>query len=95
MSEPIKIPDGIDEPMQVLFWRIDEVLPIGVGLVAGVLLAQLTICLGIGLILARVYRRFCDNRPDGYVLHAIYWYMGTAGSKHTRSMPNSYEREFI
>lgn len=93
--EPVRIPDRIDEPPNVLFWRLDEVMPIGVGLVAGVLLAQLTICLIAGLVLARFYRRFCDNKPDGYLLHAVYWHMGAIGSKNTRSMPNSYEREFI
>jgi hypothetical protein len=49
-DEPTKIPAHIDEPPYLLFWRIDEVLPIGVGLVAGILLAQLTICLGLGLV---------------------------------------------
>ena len=94
-DEPTKIPAHIDEPPYLLFCRIDEVLPIGVGLVAGILLAQLTICLGLGLVLARIYRRYCDNRPDGFLLHASYWYMGAIGFKRNRSMPNSYEREFI
>lgn len=95
MSEPVKIPAGIDDPPYVIFWRLDEVLPIGIGLVAGVLLAQLIICTLAGVVLARFYRRFCDNRPDGYLLHAIYWYMGAISSKKTRVMPNAYEREFI
>jgi len=94
-NEPIKIPAHIDEPPYVLFWRLDEVLPIGVGLVAGIWLAQLTICLVIGLVVARFYRRFCDNRPDGFLLHSIYWYMGAIGYKRPRTMPNSYERDFI
>lgn len=94
-NELVKIPAGIDEPPHVLFWRLDEVMPIGIGLVAGVLLAQLIICTGVGLLLARFYRKFCDNRPDGYLLHAIYWYMGAVTSKVIRTMPNSYEREFI
>lgn len=94
-SDPTVIPAHIDEPPHVLFWRLDEVMPIGIGLVAGVLIAQLIICTGLGLVLARFYRRFCDNRPDGFLLHAIYWYMGSIGMKQTRTMPNSYEREFI
>ena len=93
--EPVKIPDGIDEFPNVLFWRLDEVFPIGVGLIAGVLLAQLTICLVVGLVLARIYRRFTDNKPDGYLLHAVYWFMGALNFKDRRSMPNSYEREYI
>lgn len=96
-QEPVRIPAHIDEPPYVLFWRLDEVFPIGVGLVAGVLLAQLTLCTVAGLVLARFYRRFCDNRPDGYLLHAIYWYMGSLRvlKKEPRSMPNSYERDYI
>jgi len=95
VSEPIKIPAYIDQPPHVMFWRLDEVMPIGIGLVAGVLLAQLILCTVVGLLLARFYRRFCDNRPDGYLLHAIYWYWGAIGRKRVRSMPNSYEREFV
>lgn len=95
MSEPTKIPDYIDQPPHVMFWRLDEVMPIGIGLVAGILLAQLIICTVVGLLLARFYRRFCDNRPDGYLLHAIYWYWGAISWKPVRSMPNSYEKEFV
>ncbi|PTZ29652.1 type IV conjugative transfer system protein TraL [Pseudomonas aeruginosa] len=95
MSEPIKIPAYIDQPPHVMFWRLDEVMPIGIGLVAGVLLAQLILCTVVGLLLARFYRRFCDNRPDGYLLHAIYWHWGAISCKSVRSMPNSYEREFV
>lgn len=94
-TEQTRIPDRIDEPMHFLFWRMDEVLPIGIGLVAGILLAQLTLCLLGGIILARFYRRFCDNKPDGYLLHGVYWHLGTAISKASRSMPNAYKREFI
>lgn len=94
--EPVRIPDRIDEPPNVLFWRLDEAMPIGIGLVAGVLLAQLTLCLLAGLVLARFYRRFCDNKPDGFLLHAVYWHMGAVPfAKTKRTMPNSYEREFI
>ena len=94
-DEPVKIPAYIDEPPYLLFWRMDEVLPIGVGLVAGILLAQLTICMLVGVVLARFYRRYCDNRPKGYMLHAVYWYMGRVGFKQHRTFPNSYERDFI
>lgn len=94
MSNEVRIPAYIDEPPYVLFWRIDEVFPIGIALVAGVLIAQLIVCLIIGFVLARLYRRYCDNRPDGYMLHALYWHFG-AISKQTRTMPNAYEREFI
>lgn len=94
-QEPVRIPAYIDDLPHVMFWRLDEVLPIGIGLVAGVLLAQLTLCTVVGLVLARVYRRYCDNRPDGYLLHAIYWYMGSIGFKESRILPNSYQREYI
>lgn len=95
MSDPIAIPAHIDEPPYVMFWRLDEVMPIGIALVVGVLMAQLTLCLIAGLITARFYRRYCDNRPDGYLLHALYWHLGLIGRKPVRSMPNAYEREFI
>lgn len=94
-NDGVKIPAYIDEQPYVLFWRLDEVMPIGIALVAGVLIAQLMICLVVGFVLARFYRRYCDNRPDGYLLHALYWYLGAISGKSARSMPNAYEREFI
>ncbi|GAB3472821.1 conjugal transfer pilus assembly protein TraL [Azotobacter beijerinckii] len=94
-NDGVRIPAYIDEPPYVLFWRIDEVMPIGIAMVAGVLIAQLMVCLVVGFALARFYRRYCDNRPDGYLLHALYWHLGAISGKNARSMPNAYEREFI
>ncbi|MCC9289602.1 type IV conjugative transfer system protein TraL [Pseudomonas aeruginosa] len=95
MSEPIEIPAYIEQPPHVMIWRLDEVMAIGIGLVAGVHLAQLILCTVVGLLLARIYRRFCENRPDAYLLHANYWHWGAIGRESVRSMANSYERDFV
>jgi conjugal transfer pilus assembly protein TraL len=48
--------------------------------------------LALGVIAVKFYRRFRDNRPDGYTLHAIYW-LGLLPSK-ALTIPNPFIRRF-
>lgn len=72
-DDTIQIPNHVDDPAQALLWEVDEVGPIGVGAVAGVLLDAVGWCLLAGLALVYVYRRIKDGNPDGAALHFIYW----------------------
>ncbi len=44
-----------------------------VSMLTGMLIDQFIPGLALGLIAVKFYRRFRDNRPDGYTLHALYW----------------------
>ena len=71
--EPVTIPKHIDEPITLLIWSADEFVPFAVVVMFGMLIGQLTISLILSVVVIKAYRRFRDNRPDGYPLHAVYW----------------------
>lgn len=70
--EPIKIPSRIDEPPHIMLWSLDEMAPMMLGLVAGIMMGQALICTLIGFFITKAYRKFRDNSPDGYLLHLLY-----------------------
>lgn len=71
--EPVKIPRRVDEPPHLLLWSADELLPMLIGLVVGVVIGKAFVCTVIGLIVTNIYRKFRDNHPDGYLMHLLYW----------------------
>lgn len=91
--EPVKIPRRIDEPLHLLLWSVDEVAPMMIGLVMGIVIGKATICFLVGLAFTNLYRRFKDNNPDGYMLHMLYW--GGYISTKAQSMKNPYARRYF
>ncbi len=71
--ERIEIPRYIDDPPHFLLWSADELAPVAIGLVIGVLTANAFILTMLGLVATKFYRRFRDGKPDGYMLHGLYW----------------------
>jgi conjugal transfer pilus assembly protein TraL len=41
----------------------------------------------------KLYRRFRDGRPDGFILHAIYW-VGLLPTK-AKTIPNPFIRSYL
>jgi len=91
--KPVKIPRRIDEPFHLLLWSADELLPMLIGLVIGIVLGKALPCFLIGLLITNLYRRFRDNHPDGYLLHLIYW-SGIIITK-SRSFKNPFIRRYL
>ncbi|WP_345195131.1 type IV conjugative transfer system protein TraL [Kistimonas scapharcae] len=91
--KPIDIPDGIDDPPQFLLWSLDELMPIVLALGAGILIEQVLICLLGAIGLVKIYRRYRDAKPDGFMLHSIYW-AGFLPSK-SKTVPNPFVRRFL
>lgn len=91
--KPVKIPSRVDEPPHILLWSADEMLPMLMGLGIGIVIGQAMICFLIGLVVTKLYARFRDNHPDGFLLHLIYW----SGFLHTkaRSMLNPFVRRYL
>ncbi|QSV17592.1 type IV conjugative transfer system protein TraL [Photobacterium ganghwense] len=87
--KPVEIPRRIDDPIHALLWSLDELLPISIGMVVGVMLGKAAICTLIGFGITNLYKRFRDNHPDGYMFHSLYWFGVMGGS---RSMINPYIR---
>ncbi len=91
--EPIEIPDYIDDPPHVLLWSLDELAPPMIGVVLGIWVGQLTLMVVLGLIVGKLYSRYRDSKPDGYLNHKLYKY-GLLPVKG-RTFPNPYSRKFI
>ncbi|MGE0383527.1 MAG: type IV conjugative transfer system protein TraL [Gammaproteobacteria bacterium] len=70
----LRLPRHVDDPPQLLLWSADELVPVALGLVIGILVDRLLLLVALGLLTAYFYRRFKDQRPDGYLLHALYWH---------------------
>ncbi|EGV18494.1 MULTISPECIES: type IV conjugative transfer system protein TraL [Chromatiaceae] len=91
--ETLDFPHHIDEPPTLLLWRMDDLMPLVLALVAGILAGQLTIALLLGALLSHGYRRFRDRQADGYALHLIYWFgLMPLGA---RSTPNPFARHYV
>ncbi len=80
MSQVI-IPKRIDEPPHLLLWRMDEIAPFMVGLVVGILIQQLFLCLVCGVAVSKVYIKIRDSHPDGFFMHWITWNTGITVKK--------------
>lgn len=91
--EPITLPKYIDDPITLLIWSADEFVPFSAVLLVGMLMGQLTIALVASALVIKAYRRFRDNRPDGFPLHACYW-AGLLPSS-ALSVPNPFVRRFL
>ena len=93
MSQPVEIPRHVDDPPTLLLWRIDDLVPVVLMLVLGILADQLLVFLLLGIVLVRLYGRFRDSRADGYALHWAYW-SGLLGLRG-RTTPNPFIRRWL
>jgi len=92
-NDVVKIPRGIDDPPRLLVVRVDEALPILVGVLVGFMVGQLTLCAVVGVLVYRYQKRFNENAPDGTPLHVLYW-LGYIKCKGW-SFPNPFIRRFL
>ena len=90
--EPVPIPQTIDDHIHILLWSADEMVPFMVCILTGMLIDQFIPALAITAIAVKFYRRFRDNRPNGFTMHAIYW-LGLIPSKAI-TIPNPFIRRF-
>lgn len=74
MEEGVRIPRGLDSPPQLLLWQVDELSPVIAGMIIGIAIEQLIICIFIGFLMVKVYKKLRDGRPDGYPIHFLYWF---------------------
>jgi conjugal transfer pilus assembly protein TraL len=88
--QSLELPRGVDDPPSLLLWRLDDLIPLILMLVIGMLTDRLMIFLVLGLVLSRLYGRFRDSRPDGFALHWCYW-QGLLPLR-ARTCPNPFSR---
>ena len=93
-SELIQLPHEVDGPPMLLFWTLDEILPVISMLFVGIVVGKLLPMLILGIIIMHFYQKLLNANPDGLAMHLMYWYCGiTVGRKLT--IPNPFSREFI
>ena len=88
-----EIPRHVDEPPHVLLWSAEELAPVALGLAVVMVIGKALILTILGLAIAKIYRRFTDGHPDGYLLHALYW-AGFIPSR-AKTIPNPYARRYL
>jgi conjugal transfer pilus assembly protein TraL len=69
-----QIPTRIDDPMQALFWTVDEFIPFSIIAGIGFATGNLTICILLAMIAVKLYRKYREGRPQNFILHWLYWY---------------------
>lgn len=74
MSEPIKLPRTIDDPPEILLWSSDEMIPMLFCVCVGIFINHFFIMTFIGVILWRALRRYKNSRPNGFLMHILYWF---------------------
>ena len=92
MAKYIKLSTRVNDPPFLLMWSVDELAPLLVGLVVGIMIEKAAICTLIGYALTTVYRRFRDSKPDGYFLHLFYSFGYPARG---RTMVNPYIKRLM
>lgn len=94
MSEEVnEIPRHVDEPPQFLLWSAEELAPVVMGIAVGMAIGKALILTCLGLVIAKIYRKFSDGHPDGYLLHSLYW-LGFIPTK-SKTIPNPYARRYL
>jgi conjugal transfer pilus assembly protein TraL len=69
-----KIPQYVDELMQVGFWEVDEAAFLVLGLFFGVLTGWMISGIIVGIIFANIFAKYKSGQNRGMLLHYIYWY---------------------
>lgn len=68
----IDIPRYVDSQQQILFWELDELVPLCVLFAGGIVLRQLTIAILLMWPATRLLARWKDSRLDGAMTHLTY-----------------------
>jgi conjugal transfer pilus assembly protein TraL len=90
---PIDMPKYVDDPPTVMLWRVDDLVPVVLMLIIGILVDRLPLFLLLGVLLVRLYSKFRESRADGFALHWMYW-IGMFPMRG-RTTPNPFCRRWL
>lgn len=68
----VPIPRYVDAQMQVLFWELDEVVPVVALMGVGIMTDTLAYMFIVMVIVWKLFGRFKDNNLDGILMHLAY-----------------------
>ena len=86
----VMIPKFVDDPPSVLLWSIDEIAPLALGLVMGMIIGRALIFTVLGLVVTHLYRRHVNQNQDGFLCHWLYWH--GFYFKESRTVVNPFSR---
>lgn len=89
---PVKIPRYIDDPMQVLLWELDDVLPFLAMFGLGLLLHKLLPMAVIGYFASRYVMKMKAANLRGLLEHTGFWFGLISLNKRDA---NGLVREFV
>lgn len=89
--QPLKFPQHVDDPPNILFWTADDVAPMFGALAVGMLIEQLLYCFILSLVYVKLMRKYKTNTLKGFGLHMM-WYAGAVPLGNTRVFSDSYIR---
>ncbi|MBS3952233.1 MAG: type IV conjugative transfer system protein TraL [Methylomicrobium sp.] len=90
------IPNYLDDPQQILFWEFDEFILMAIAFGVGILVDYLGVLLALGLVGIKLYRKLKDRQANGFLIHALYWYVSLGSYETTpTSRPLSFIRRFF
>ncbi len=69
-----RIPRYIDDPPQIFWWEVDEVVVFSASFVVGALCGQSLVGLGMGLALSWLLERLKAGKGSAFLMHIAYWY---------------------
>lgn len=70
----VRIPRYIDSPMQFAFWEIDELIPMAVLFLFGLIMNQLLYSFVLMWIAVSAYKRYKYSSRRGALVHGLFWF---------------------
>jgi conjugal transfer pilus assembly protein TraL len=83
-------PRYFDSPIQILWWEIDEILPLFLMLMIGLFFGSFLFCAVIGFVLFWLITKYKKNLPNGYIGNILYM----TGLRRIKGYPSYLENKF-
>ncbi|BDQ68375.1 type IV conjugative transfer system protein TraL [Shewanella xiamenensis] len=89
-----RIPFRVNKPLLVLFFTLDQFIPIAIALALGYTFRAVFEASIFAIMYFKITSYFSENHPRGYVEHVL-WYWGVMPLKLGFTVPDPLKREFI
>ncbi len=74
MTVPVFILRYLDNPPQIAWWELDELIVLILCGFIGILTRHLTFLLIVGLVCTFMISTLKSGKSDGFIYHCAYWY---------------------
>ena len=88
-----RFPQHAGDPEILLFLTVDEVIPAGLIIGVGAAIHYLILSVFIAGVVVRLYKKFVESKPRGYLMHRFY--LTGLVPKDTRTFINPFVKRII